>query len=399
MNVFGGAASRASVYDDVVAFVRRLREAAVPVGIDQTEAFAGALELVDPLSPRELYCAARSSLITRREDVAVFDLVFDEFWRAHEKAKPQKAPLAPRHDAKPFTRTALASYMSERVAPKAPEIEVPEAKAATDTERLQTKDFSDLTPEERERLARAIAELRLRPALRRSRRRIPARNGKAIDLRRVLRTAARRNGSAISLFYSARKTKRRPLVVLADISGSMELYTRVLLQFFHALTHAHACETFVFGTRLTCITPSLRLRDIDYAIDAAVHDIVDIAGGTRIGASLHAFNRLHAPRALRRGAVVIVVSDGWERGDASELAAELAKLHARSHRIIWLNPLLGRSGYEPLAAGMAAALPYIDDFLPLNDLQSVTSLARHLAALPERKGFSVTRGRFNEARR
>jgi uncharacterized protein with von Willebrand factor type A (vWA) domain len=391
---------RASVYEDFVAFVRRLREANVIVGVDQTEAFARALDLVDPLSTRGLYLAARATLVTRREDMPVFDAVFDAFWHARDRSSARKAPLAPRHDTTRFQRTALASFMSEKAKPAAPEVEVSNrAKAPSDIERLQTKDFSDLTADERQALEKAIAELRLRPAMRRSRRRVPSRTGALLDMRRVLRAASRRGGAAISLFFEARKVKRRPIVVLADISGSMELYTRVLLQFFHALTRVHgACETFVFGTRLTCITSALRLRDVDQAIDAAAAEIADFAGGTRIGESFHAFGRLHAPRVLRRGAVLIVVSDGWERGDAGRLASELGRLRARCHRIIWLNPLLGHAGYEPLAAGMAAALPFLDDFLPLNDLKSVTSLSAHLATLPARKGFRGG-GPKDEARR
>ena len=385
-----------SIQADVVAFVRRLREASLTVGVDQTETFARALELVDPLSRRELYLAARTALITRREDLPVFDDVFNGFWHAQETARPQKAPLAPRHDVKPFQKTALATFMSERAKPDAPEVELPEeARAATDHDRLQAKDFADLSAEERAEVARAMRELRLRPAMRRSRRQVASRRGRTLDIRRVLRLASRRGGTAISLLYQTRKIKQRPLVVLADISGSMEVYTRVLLQFFHALTQGHGrCETFVFGTRLTCITGELRLRDVDTAIDAAAREIVDFAGGTRIGESLHTFNRLHAPRVLGRGAVVIVVSDGWERGEPGRLASELGRVRARCHRIIWLNPLLGRAGYAPLAAGMAAALPVLDDFLPLNNLQSVTSLSRHLATLPSRKG-----SKNHEARR
>jgi len=380
-------AARASVYDDLVAFVHRLREANLTVGVEQVEAFARGLVLIDLLSARELYFAARALLITRREDIPVFDAVYAAFWEGREGLRPQKAPLAPRHDPSQFQRTALASFMSERVQPQAPAVDVPdEAKAASDLERLQTKDFSDLTAEERERLARAMAELRLRPALRRSRRHVRSPAGRELDMRRVLRAASRHGGTVLSLPRKTRKLKRRPVVVLADISGSMELYTRVLLQFFHALTQVHgACETFVFGTRLTCITSALRLRDIDFAIDAAAGEIADFAGGTRIGECLHTFSRQHAPRVLRRGAVLILVSDGWERGDAEQLASELKRLRARCHRIIWLNPLLGRTGYAPLAAGMAAALPYLDDFLPVHDLQSVVSLAKHLATLPERR--------------
>lgn len=376
---------------EVVAFARALREANLAVGVDQTEAFARALGWIDPLSRRQLYLAARSAFVLRREDVPIFDSVFDAFWPGGSgEAKPQKVPLAPRHDPSAFHRSALVSYMSERSKPADPEIDLPEeARAASATERLQNKDFADMTAEERAALVAAIRELRLAPAMRRTRRRVPSRRGERLDMRRILRAAARRGGTAITLARDRRKIKRRPLVILADVSGSMELYTRVLLHFLHAVAHAHGLsETFVFGTRLTCITGALRIRDVDQAIDRAAAEIVDFAGGTRIGECLRAFNRVFAPRVLRRGAVVLIVSDGWETGDTRTLDFELGRLRARCNRLIWLNPLLGRTAYAPLAAGMAAALPHVDDFLPIRNLQSMRDLSQHLARLPRRKLYS-----------
>jgi uncharacterized protein with von Willebrand factor type A (vWA) domain len=379
-----------SLHHDVVAFARALRAANVSVGIDQTEAFAQALGWIDPLARRELYLAARSVFVVRREDVPVFDAIFDAFWCDERERGPQKVPLAPRHDPSTFHRTALVSYMSEKSKPTDPEVDIPEEhKAASAVEVLQAKDFSDMTPEERATLASALRDLRLEPARRRTRRRVAARRGAELDLRRILRGAARHGGVALALARQRRKIKRRPLVVLADISGSMELYTRVLLHFIHALTHAHGqCETFVFGTRLTSLTSSLALRDVDHALDHAAGEIVDFAGGTRIGESLATFNRRYAPRVLRRGAVVLVVSDGWETGGIERLDAELRHLRRRCHRIIWLNPLLGRVTYAPLAEGMATALPYVDDFLPIHNMESMKNLAVHLAGLSERKVYS-----------
>lgn len=175
--------------------------------------------------------------------------------------------------------------------------------------------------------------------------------------------------------------------MLADISGSMELYSRILLQFLHGVTQQHArTETFVFGTRLTRITGPLQIRNVDAALDHAARDIVDFAGGTRIGDCLHAFDRQHARRVLGRGAVVVIISDGWETGDPDKLAAEMRRLAERAHRIVWLNPLLGRTGYAPEARGMAAALAYVDDFLPIHDLRSLQALAVQLGRLPRRKG-------------
>jgi uncharacterized protein with von Willebrand factor type A (vWA) domain len=376
----------ARIVHDVVGLARALRDADMRVGVDQGEAFARALGWIDPLSRREVYLAARASLVHRREDLPVFDAIFSAYWLGREGKSPQKAPLAPRHDPSPFHRSALVSYMAEKAKPTAPDVDVPDAKAATDVERLQTKDFSDLSAEERAELVAAIRALRIDPAKRLSRRRTPSRRGDELDLPRILRQAARSGGTPIALLRRRRKIKRRPIVILADISGSMELYTRVLLTFLHALTHAHGlCETFVFGTRLTNITTQLRVRDVDRAIDDAARQMLDYAGGTRIGESLRTFNRLHGPRVLRRGAIVLVVSDGWETGGAQVLDRELRRLKGRCHRLIWLNPLLGRGGYEPLAEGMVASLPHIDDFLPIGNMQSLRHLSEHLARVPRRK--------------
>jgi uncharacterized protein len=176
-------------------------------------------------------------------------------------------------------------------------------------------------------------------------------------------------------------------VVLADISGSMELYSRILLQFLHVITRRHVhTETFVFGTRLTRITSQLQLRDVDSALDHAARAIVDFAGGTRISDCLGEFNRRHARRVLHKGAVVLFISDGWETGDTALLDVEMRRLHARCHRLVWLNPLIGRAGYEPRAQAMQIALAHIDDFLPVHNLQSLRELSWHLARIPRRKG-------------
>lgn len=377
----------ARVAAELVGLVRELRGAGLAVGIEQAEAFAHAIELVDPLSRREIYLAARSTLVTRHEDLAPFDAVFSARWGGRLVASAQKVPLAPRHDPGAAPRTALLAYMAQRAGATDPEVEVPErAKAASALERLQRTDFAALGDDEREAIERALRGVRFDVTLRQTRRRSPSRRGDQIDLRRSLRAFAR-HGAVLTVPRRSRKWKQRPLVVLADISGSMELYARLLLQFLHGLTQgARQVETFAFGTRLTRITPALRQRSIDMALREAAVAIVDFGGGTRIGESLRAFNREHAPRVLRRGAVVLVLSDGWETGDVAQLARELERTKARCHRLVWVNPLLGQAGYEPRAAGMAAALAHVDDFLPVHDLQSLRQLAAHLARLPARKG-------------
>ncbi|MFT3697027.1 MAG: VWA domain-containing protein [Kofleriaceae bacterium] len=370
---------------DVISFGRALRDAGVAVGIHQLEAFARALPLIDASDRRALFCAARATLITRHEDLTVFGEEFAKFFDG-EVERAQKMPMAPRHD-RMFVKTALGAYMAEKARASDPEVEMPEnARAASSLEQLQTKDFAICSADERQAIARMLEQLDLQVAQRRSLRRVPSKRGRELDLAAAVRSSARHAGKLFALPRRQHKWKPRPIVVLADISGSMELYTRIVLQFLHALSSQHPTEVFVFGTRLTRITPQLALTDLDRALDRAAAEIHDYAGGTRIGECLHAFERAHARRVVRRGAIVLVISDGLETGDAKQLAREVRRLHDRAYRLIWLNPLLGAARYRPVAEGMAAALPYVDDFLPVRDLRSLESLARHLAAIPRRKG-------------
>jgi uncharacterized protein len=180
------------------------------------------------------------------------------------------------------------------------------------------------------------------------------------------------------------RVKPRPLVILCDISGSMSLYSRLLLHFVHTVSNGLAnVETFLFGTRLTRITRQLARRDVDDALTHVARSVQDWSGGTRIGDSLRAFNRQWSRRVLGRGAVVLIISDGWDRGDVKVLTEEMARLYRNSHRLIWLNPLLGHEDYRPVTAGMRAALPYIDAFLPANNLDSLFALGRALEAIDE----------------
>jgi uncharacterized protein len=381
---------------DAVAFVRALREEGLPIGLDQSQGFAQALDWCNPLSRRELYLAARSTLLFRREDLAVFDAVFARHWKGGDDGAPvpQKVPRAPRHDPAAFHRTALAAYMAERADKNSPDVEVPEqTKAASELELLQKKDFAELSAAERATVARAMKDVTFEVARRRTRRRVPARRGEQLDLRRALRDAGR-HGKVLTVPRRTRKWKERQLVVLADISGSMEIYSRLLLQFFHGLTQMlRRTETFAFGTRLTCITGDLRVRNVDRALERAAAAIQDFGGGTRIGESLKAFMREHARRVVRRGAVVLIVSDGWETGDSAVLQHQMAALAARAHRIVWLNPLLGKKTYEVRVDGMARALAHVDDFMPIHDLQSLRQLATVLACVPARKGSKLPQAR------
>jgi uncharacterized protein with von Willebrand factor type A (vWA) domain len=255
--------------------------------------------------------------------------------------------------------------------------------SASDTETFAEKDFEQMSAEELLTARSVIAELALMTAKLRTRRfiRSDAARGR-LDLRRMLRSSGQHGGETVMPLYRKRLMRRPPLVVLCDISGSMDAYARLFLHFLYALLNARErVHCFLFGTRLTNITRELRDRDPDVALAKVSASVTDWSGGTRIGESLHAFNRQWSKRVLRRGAIVLIISDGWERGDVSTLRQEMRYLQHRCYRLIWLNPLLGQTTYQPLVEGMAAALPFIDDFLPIHNLQSLEALGEHLARL------------------
>ncbi|GIK56992.1 MAG: VWA domain-containing protein [Chloroflexi bacterium] len=377
-----------TILQNILLFTATLRRAGFTISPQQNMELAQALTLVDIGSREQVYHAARSLLVTRREQMALFEAIFNRFWRhgADGRTQPQKAPLAPRHKrhSQPFT---IVNYMAARAQPADREVEVVDkAQTYSDAELLQQKLFSEMSPQELETIKRLIQEMRWQVSLRHTRRRVPDKNGDVLRLRQVMRTAVRTGGVPLHLSWQSRKIKQRPFVLIADVSGSMEKYGRLLLQFFYSVSHSFSqVECFVFGTRLTRITHQLKLKNIDRAVDEAARNVVDWSGGTRIGESLRAFNRQWSRRVLRRGAIVLIVSDGWERGDVSVLRQEIRYLQARSHRLIWLNPLLGLATYQPLVEGMAAALPYIDDFLPVHNLQSLTELSHHLGKLGQHR--------------
>jgi uncharacterized protein with von Willebrand factor type A (vWA) domain len=373
--------------DNCMLFTRALRQAGVPVGLDQVLNFLQALEWVDLGSREQVYHTARSLLINRYEHLRLFEAIFSRFWRAPSvtSRRRQTIPQAPRHRLRnqPFT---IATYLAVKARLGDQEIDIADKEGtASDLEVLQRKDFSEMGPEELEQIKRLIAQLRWQMSLRKTRRRQRHRHGDQLHMGAVVRDAARHYGIPARLFWQRRTIKQRPLVLIADISGSMEKYARLMLQFFYSVAQSlRQVECFVFGTRLTRVTGQLKIRNIDQA----AREVVDWAGGTRIGASLHTFNHQWSRRVLGRGAVVLIISDGWEQGDPAALAAEVAYLQHRCYRLIWLNPLLGRSTYQPRVVGMQAALAHIDDFLPINTFHSLEALARRLNALDKRRSRS-----------
>jgi uncharacterized protein with von Willebrand factor type A (vWA) domain len=373
----------------LVRFGRRLREAGLAVNVGQLACLARAFQWLDPLSRSQLYHAARTTLVTRREDMPVFDRIFESFWSGAQVSGrgPGKLPLAPRH-VRQSERPALATLLAQKAQAGDPELEIRDrSHTAQHEEVLGQKDFALMSALELEAVRRVLAVQRWDFATRLTRRKQRQKSGPELDLRRVPARAARAGGVLLDLPRRRPKIKQRRLVVLADVSGSMELYARVLLHFFHALRQQlDNVESFVFATRLTRITPQLRLQNIDRALEEVSASVLDFASGTRIGESLHTFNGAWARRLLGRGAVVIIVSDGWERGSATVLKQEMRILRQHCYRVIWLNPRLGQASYEPRVEGMAAALHHVDDFLSCHNLQSLAVLARHLRALPRRRG-------------
>lgn len=383
------AASGGTLATNLVAFVRALRRAGIPVGVEETANLGRALESIDLGQRDQVFYAARALLVRRHEDLALFASLFDRFFRARFDLR---APRPPRPPARPKNRPlALADFMARRAGDDDPSVELDDrAGAWSATETLRRRDFADLEPEELERVQRLIPRLRLRVAERTTRRQRPERRGEAIDLRRTLAKLAKHGAVPARLPRRQRASKPRPLVLIADISGSMEKYARLVLLLFYCLAHsgksaARRVESFVFGTRLTRITPALELRNVDRAVGEAAARVADWSGGTRIGDSLADFNRRWARRILRRGAVVVLVSDGCDRGAPGDLARAMRFLSHRAHRLVWLNPLLGDARYRPRTRGMSAALPFVDDFLPVHNLISLEQLAEHLETLPARR--------------
>lgn len=371
-------------FNNILLFTRTLHAAGVNITPTQTTDFLDALQLVDISNRNQVYHAARSLLVNRQEQLKLFDTIFNFFWRKGKSSglAKQKTPLAPRHK-RPQQHQYAAMLMARAIGKTDKEIEmIDKSETYSDADMLQRKEFAQMTAEELNAVKRLIQQMKWDISTRITRRKISAKQGQQLDLRSGMRSAAKYGGVPAELSFSKRKIKERPIVLLADISGSMEKYSRLVIQFFYSVAQSRKqVESFVFGTRLTRITGDLKLKNIDRAVDQAAREVRDWNGGTKIGESFATFNREWARRVVRRGALVIIVSDGWERGDSSLLVREMRYLQHRCHRLIWLNPLSGRKTYEAKVEGMAAALPYIDDFLPIHNLQSLNELAAHLENL------------------
>lgn len=364
--------------ENLVAFGNALRAVGIPVTPSQVADLARGLSWVDLGDRAQVFRTARALLVTRKEDLALFETVFNLFWRHPEDraVAGRRRPPAPRDRPRQEGFT-IATYAAFKARGELEERDIADrAGTYSDEERLQHKRFAEMSPEELEAARRMLRAFRWKTSERITRRRAPYPSGPDIDLRRVLRQTSRLGALPAYLPRRRQTRKQRPLILLADVSGSMERYSKLILHFCHTLVRSMSdVETFVFGTRLSRITPQLELRNVDRALAEATWEVVDWAGGTRIGECLGDFNRTWSRRVLRRGAVVVVVSDGCDRGDPAVLAREMRYLQHRSHRLVWLNPHAGHAEYAPRVAGMAAALPFVDDFLPARDIRSLQEFA------------------------
>src|SRR5262245_30540951 len=377
--------------EHVLAFTHLLREMGVDVSPGQALDLVRALEHAPITSREDFRGAARCTLIRRHEDLPLFDAAFAFYWRAGSRSDPASMVLPMVKPPARSLRLPRRSRPQDNENPDGPEKPEQEEKielllSYSAGEALHTKDFGAFTWEEVQACKVLLKDLAWRIEPRKTRRKRPTARGRHLDMRRVLRRNLRYGGEPIELTWRTRRTRQRPLVVLCDISGSMERYSRILLQFIHTISNGlRDVEAFVFGTRLTRITRLLGARDIDDAIGLVSKQVVDWSGGTRIGETLKQFNFFWGRRVLGRGAVVLLISDGWDRGDPQLLGREMARLQHSCHRLIWLNPLLGGRDYQPLTQGMRAALPFVDDFLPVHNLISLEQLGERLSAISDRR--------------
>ena len=360
-----------------VGFCRVLRRAGLRVPPSATIHFAEALAQVGIRDRSGVYWAGRSTLVHRPEDLELYDRVFAAYWQ-------QRGAESILVEGDPPPVTLALDLGDDDPDPEGdgedPTGEVQEVRWSA-TEVLTDKDFADCSADELDELTRLMARLRFTTHHRRSRRLVPVKgNGDRPDLRRTVRWALKHQGEPVRRAYVSAATRPRRLVLVLDVSGSMESYARALIRFAHAAVVARSkVEVFVLGTRLTRLTRHLTSRDPDAAIRTALPQVRDWAGGTRLGEGMREFNNRWAIRGMARGSIVVVLSDGWDRGDPSVLAEEMERLHRVTHELIWVNPLKATPGYAPLAAGMAAALPHVDRFIEGHSYNSLEQLAAILS--------------------
>ncbi len=388
--------------DNVVHFARVLRSAGVPVGTDRVLLALQALPVAGLASRADLYATLHCCLIDRAEHRALFDQAFHIFWKDPDLLGQMMRMLLPQVSEKQGgapppppenRRLAEAMFKSQREAepppPKNERIELDAQMSWSEREALRKADFDTMSTAEWQAAQRLLSQLAVlfEPIV--TRRRQPSPSGPRIDLRALLRDSARRGGEIVDIPRSAPRTRPAPLVALVDISGSMSRYSRMFLHFLHAITTGGRAadvrvQSFVFGTRLSNITRPLKRKDPDQAVAEVVRVVDDWSGGTRIAQALAEFNRRWARRVLSGSPTVLLVTDGLEHADLELLEREAAHLSRSCRRLVWLNPLLRYEGFQPRARGVRALLPYVDDFLPVHNVDSLEGLARALNTRPSR---------------
>jgi uncharacterized protein len=378
--VIDGDGGATRVLPALAGFGQALRAAGLPVGTGQVLSFCQGLSRLDPTDLRDIYWAGRTCLVSHHDDLAAYDETFARYFlgggddlaliSAGEDAPATNAHHAPRGTPARVTGQGRPPSLDQA------------GQAASEAELLRAKDFAECDPDELAAIGRLLAGIVIGTPKRRTRRTERARNGVRPDLRRALRANVRHGGAVHRIPRRRPRVRPRPLVLLLDVSGSMSAYSRALLQFAYAAVGSPGrVEVFCFGTRLTRVSGALARRDPDEALRQAAETVVDWEGGTRIGESLGEYLRTWAWRGGCRGAVVVVCSDGLERGQPEVLAANMARLSRLAHRIVWVNPLEASPGYEPVTRGMLAALPHVDLHVPGHNLASLASLAGVVAAL------------------
>ncbi|MSW46086.1 MAG: VWA domain-containing protein [Actinobacteria bacterium] len=382
-----GAGAIAGEEASISGLLSQLRGAGLSVPVGASVLFAEALGHLDA-GVDSIYWAGRSTLVCSPAEIELFDAVFRSWWlgdaaNALSFVRVQQRSLdvdsaEDEHgeDDDPVDPTDAGDSSADDGADDEPTRSL----RFTAAESLRARDFATLDSTELAQIAALISQLKLGGSMRRSRRQRPGRHGGRPDLRRTVRASMRTAGEPLRLHTTTTTRRPRRIVLLADISGSMELYSRVLLQFAHvAVTSGSPVEAFTIGTRLTRITRELTIHDADRALDRAASAVPDWSGGTRLGLGLRRFNDEWGVRGMARGAIIVILSDGWDRGEPAELAAEMQRLRLVAHRIVWVNPLKASAGYEPITRGMAAALPFIDDFIEGHSLDSLDALATLVA--------------------
>lgn len=358
----------------LVEFGRALRDAGIPVPPTVARDFLDALEQVGASSGEDAYWAFRALTVTRRDQIPVFDAVFVDFFSG--------SPLPSTVIEEEYEPRLWAVEEGAEGDGEGDGEDATATTGASAVERLADKDFALLSPVEEAQVKAMVARMVWEPSTVPARRRRPARRGDLPDMRRTLRSAVGPEGEMLHLEMTSRTIRRRPMIVLADVSGSMERYAEMLLYFCHAARDRFGgLEAFVFSTSLTRITRELTRRRPSEAIAAVSERVHDWSGGTQIGAAIGTFNRDWSRRVSRGRPVALIISDGWDRGDPAILGREMERLHRTVFRVVWLNPLAGRPGFSPDTRGMQAALPHVDDFLAAGTLRDLRTLVRLLESV------------------